>query len=64
LLFDSLPVRVSHSIAANYSSSVGSLSRTKACRCLIIDCMIFRSLKSGTALHRFSTISVMLLSVT
>ena len=41
LLFDSLPVRVSHSIAANHSASVGLMSRTKACRYLIIDCISF-----------------------
>jgi hypothetical protein len=34
---DILPVRVSQSIAVNHSCGVGSTSRTKPCRCLIID---------------------------
>src|SRR5712691_10457174 len=64
LSVDCWPVRVNHSIAVIHSCSLGSMSRTNACRCLIIDCMIWRSRGSGTFVHRSRTISVMLLSVT
>src|SRR3974390_2895248 len=59
-----LPVRVSQSIAVIHSSSVGSISRTKACRCPISAPMIRRRRGSGMFFHRWLTISVSFFSVT
>ena len=60
----SLPVRVSQSIAVAHSACVGSMSRTKPCRCLISDCMIWRRRGSGMSFQRSSPMSVRLSSVT
>ena len=60
----SLPVRVSQSMAAAHSTCVGSMSRTKPCRCLISDCMICRRRGSGMSFQRSSATSVRLSSVT
>src|SRR5262245_27959764 len=45
--------------SASMPAVVGSMSRTKAWRWLIMDCMISLNLGSGTAFQRSSTISVM-----
>src|SRR5215475_1197075 len=58
------PRRVRKSIAAAHSFSVGSMSRTKPCRCLIIDCMICFRRALGMSCQRCSTTSVRVFSVT
>ena len=58
------PVRVSQSIATAHSACVGSMSRTKPCRCLMSDAMIWRSRGSGMSFQRSSATSVKFCSVT
>src|SRR5262245_5637200 len=58
------PVRVSQSMAVAHSACVGSISRTKVCRCLIKACMTCRKRGSGISFQRRNATSVRFSSVT
>ena len=49
------PMAVRNSIASNHSAPVGRTSLTKACRCLIADCITSRRRGSGMSSQRFRT---------